>query len=820
MNESYLEHRAERDKAGIPPKPLNAWQVKDLVRHLKAPGGHDPEMLVDLITNRVPAGVAEAARVKAGFLNDIAWGTSTSPLVTPEKAVSLLGTMRGGYNTEHLIGLLSHETLAGSAAEALVHMILVFDASDTVIALAKSNIHARRVVEGWAGVEWFTAMPDVPEAITVTAFRVKGEINTDDLSPAAEAWSRPDIPLHALAMLENRMENTIEHISKLKKKGHPLVFVGDVVGTGSSRKSAVNSLLWHMGKDIPFVPNKRFGGYVVGAKIAPIFFNSLEDAGALPLECDVSKISDGDVLSIHPYEGRIYNTRTGETVAVFEIRTPGLLDEVRAGGRIPLIIGRSLSDKAAGAIGWDAPGIFSRTVAAPDAESGYTLAQKMVGRACGRNGIFPKAYCEPKIATVGSQDTTGPMTRDELNELACLKFKADLVMQSFCHTAAYPRTVDVKMHETLHQFIKKRGGIALFPGDGIIHSWLNRMVIPDTVGTGGDSHTRFPVGISFPAGSGMVAFAAAIGFMPLDMPESVLVKFSGMPRPGITTRDLVNGIALAAIRKGLLTAGKTDKINMFSGRIMEIEGLPDITIQQAYELTNASAERSASAATIALGEKPVVEFIEGSIALLKAMIDAGYGDSGTIIRRIEAMEKWLEDPVLLRRDEDAVFVDTLDVDIDDIREPILACPNDPDDVRPLSEVAGTPVDEVFIGSCMTGIEHLRTAGKILSGHRNIPSRLWIAPGTRMDAAVLKQEGYYAIYGRAGARIEIPGCSLCMGNQARVADNATVVSTSTRNFPNRMGSNTRVYLASAEVAAITAILGRIPTVAEYFAGCKL
>ncbi len=816
MIESYLKHKAEREASGIPPKPLRAAQVSELTGLLTAPGEHDPEMLAGLIAEHVPAGVDEAARIKADFLHEIAWGNRSSPCLTPEKAVFLLATMRGGYNTAHLIGLLSHETLGRDAAEALVHTTLVFDMFEEVRASYESNPHARRVMEGWAKAEWFTALPPVPQAVTATAFRVSGEINTDDLSPAGEAWSRPDIPLHALAMLENRITNPIETLFSLKEKGHPLVFVGDVVGTGSSRKSAVNSLLWHIGKDIPFVPNKRIGGYVLGAKIAPIFFNSLEDAGALPIQCDVSKIRSGDILSIYPYDGKIVTVQTGETAAEFAFRTNGLLDEVRAGGRIPLIIGRNLSDKAAKTIGWEAPDAFARSELPPDRQNGYSLAQKMVGRACGRNGIPAGAYCEPKIATVGSQDTTGPMTRDELSELACLKFKADLVMQSFCHTAAYPRTVDAEMHESLHRFFKKRGGIALYPGDGIIHSWLNRMVVPDTVGTGGDSHTRFPVGISFPAGSGLVAFAAAVGFMPIDMPESVLVKFSGKRRPGITVRDLVNGIARTAIQKGLLTVDKANKINTFSGRIMEMEGLPDIDIQQAYELTNASAERSASAATIAVSEQSVMDFITSSISLLKTMLDSGYGDTDAILRRMAAMEKWLANPLLLKRDADAKFAETLEVDLDDIREPILACPNDPDDVRSLSEVAGTPVDEVFIGSCMTGIQHLRNAGKILAGNRNIPARLWITPGTRMDAALLKKEGYYAIYGRAGARIEIPGCSLCMGNQARVADNTTVVSTSTRNFPNRMGDNTRVYLSSAELAAVTAVLGRIPTMGEYMA----
>ena len=815
MIEAYIEHKAERERLGIPPKPLTAAQVASLVELIADPGVNDPQLLMDLLANRVPAGVDEAARIKANFLNKLAWKELEASLVTPEEAVHLLGTMRGGYNTGHLIGLLENPGLADAAVDALVHTIFIFDAFESVLERCDTNGHARHLIEGWADAKWFTRLTPVPESITVTAFRVTGEINTDDLSPASEAWSRPDIPLHALAMLGTRVDKPIETISKLKEKGHPLAFVGDVVGTGSSRKSGVNSLLWHIGNDIPNVPNKRRGGFVLGGKIAPIFFNSLEDAGALPLECDVSKIENGDVLTIHPYAGKVFNSQTGELVSTFGIKANGLFDEVRAGGRIPLIIGRDLSDKAATALNRPLPNVFTRSETPPDRKSGYSLAQKIVGRACGRTGVTPGMYCEPIISTVGSQDTTGPMTRDELTELACLKFKADLVMQSFCHTAAYPRTIDVKMHEALHGFIKERGGVALYPGDGIIHCWLNRMVLPDTVGTGGDSHTRFPIGLSFPAGSGLVAFAAAIGFMPIDMPESVLVKLSGAAPRGITTRDIVNGIALCAIRKGLLTVDKANKQNVFSGRIMEIEGLPDISVQEAYELTNASAERSASAATIALEEKPVIDFVEKNLRLLNSMVMDGYGDAETIVQRIAAMEKWLDAPVLLRRDNDAQFAEAIEVNLSEITEPVLACPNDPDDVRLLSEVAGTAVDEVFIGSCMTGVEHLRNAGKILAGNKNLGvRRLWITPATRIDAATLKQEGYFAIFGQSGARIETPGCSLCMGNQARVADNATVVSTSTRNFPNRMGDGTRVYLASAELAAITAILGRIPTPDEY------
>ncbi len=813
MIEAYLEHKEQRERSGIPAKALTAGQVSDLIELIVKPGKNDSERLMNLLTHRVPAGVDEAARVKASFLNDIAWGSVKSPLITPQEAVFLLGTMRGGYNTAYLIDLLDNTQLADDAAQSLIYTIFIFDAFESVLSRQDANERAYRVIEGWADAAWFTRLPPVPESITVTAFRVRGEINTDDLSPASEAWSRPDIPLHALAMLGNRIDKPMETISQLKQQGHPLAFVGDVVGTGSSRKSGVNSLLWHIGKEIEHVPNKRSGGYVLGGKIAPIFFNSLEDAGALPLQCDVSKINNGDVLTIQPYAGKVLNAQNGEIVSTFEIQTKGLFDEVRAGGRIPLIIGRDLSDKAAKSKGRTVSNVFSRSEPPADQQSGYTLAQKIIGRACGQKGISPGTYCEPTTTTVGSQDTTGPMTRDELNELACLKFKADLVMQSFCHTAAYPRTIDVEMHATLHRFMKDRGGVSLYPGDGIIHCWLNRMVIPDTVGTGGDSHTRFPIGISFPAGSGLVAFAAAIGFMPIDMPESVLVKLSGSLQQGITVRDIVNGIAYSAIQKGLLTVDKADKKNVFSGRIMEIEGLPDISVQEAYELTNASAERSASAATIALDKKPVIDFIQGNVELLRSMIAGNYGNAETISQRIAALEKWLRHPELLKRDDDARFAETITVDLSEIKEPVLACPNDPDDVRLLSEVAGTPVNEIFIGSCMTGIEHLRRAGKILAGNRST-GHLWITPGTRMDAATLKQEGYYATFGRSGARIETPGCSLCMGNQARVADNTTVMSTSTRNFPNRMGDNTQVYLASAELAAVTAILGRIPTVEEY------
>ncbi len=814
MINTYLMHKKEREARGLPPKPMTAGQVQAVIEQLSASDGYDLSMLHDLLAYRVPAGVDEAARIKAEFLTEVANGRVTCPVITPDQAVMLLGTMRGGYNIAPLIQLLENEALASVAADALARTILIFDAVDDVFDLSRSNLQARRVIDGWAAAEWFTKSPPLPESITVTAFKVEGEINTDDLSPAGEAWSRPDIPLHAMAMLENRVTQPIETISRLKEKGHPLAFVGDVVGTGSSRKSAVNSLLWHIGQDIAHVPNKRSGGYAIGGQIAPIFFNSLEDAGALPIECDVSRIANGDVLTIYPYDGKIVNADTGETVAEFALKTRGLPDEFRAGGRIPLIIGRSLTDTVRQMLGLKPSDLFVRPQQAPDSGKGYTLAQKMVGRACDLPGVRPGAYCEPKITTVGSQDTTGPMTRDELTELACLKFNADLVMQSFCHTAAYPRTVDVEMQDTLHDFMKERGGVSLYPGDGIIHLWLNRMLIPDTVGTGGDSHTRFPIGISFPAGSGLIAFAAAIGIMPLDMPESVLVKFSGTRQPTITTRDLVNAIPYAAINQGLLTVEKAGKKNIFSGRIMEIEGLDDLSIQEAYELTNSAAERSASAATIALSEASVIAGIQQNIVLLNAMLLDGYGDDQTIRDRIAALEEWLADPELMKRDADAEYAATIEVNMDEVTEPILACPNDPDDVRLLSEVAGTPVDEVFIGSCMTGIDQFRNTGKLLAGKRNLFTRLWLAPGTRMNVRTLKAEGYYSIFGRARARIEIPGCSLCMGNQARVADNATVVSTSTRNFPNRMGNNANVYLGSAEIAVITAMLGRIPMVDEY------
>jgi len=815
MINDYLAHQQERNTLGIPPKPLDARQTAALTELLQNPQDADPGLVYDLIADRVPAGVDEAAKIKADFLAALARGEKSSPMVSPEQAVYLLGTMGGGFNIDPLIELLDDLQLCAKAADALAATILIFDAFEKVFEKSAVNNQARRVIDGWAEAEWFLRAPKVPKTITVTAFKVDGEINTDDFSPASEAWSRPDIPLHATAMLRNRIEKPLETMAELRQKGHPLAFVGDVVGTGSSRKSAANSLLWHIGDDIPHVPNKRRGGVVIGGKIAPIFFTSLEDAGALPVECDVSGIQNGDVLVIRPHDGVIENADTGQTVAEFTLKPATILDEVRAGGRIPLIIGRTLTDKTRNRLALGSSEIFCRPVEPEKSPRGYTLAQKMVGRACGENGVRPGQYCEPKMTTVGSQDTTGPMTRDELKELACLQFNADLVMQSFCHTAAYPRSVDIEMQESLHEFIKQRRGVALHPGDGIIHSWLNRMLLPDTVGTGGDSHTRFPVGISFPAGSGLVAFAAAIGFMPLDMPESVRVRFTGTPAQGLTIRDVVNAVPYAAMEQGLLTKEKSGKKNVFSGRIMEMEGLSHLPVTAAYELTNAAAERSAAAAVIRLDEKPVAEFLKQNIEILSLLVREGYGDRQTIEARMEKMQAWLNDPHLLRADADAQYAADLEVDLSRITEPIAACPNDPDDVRRLSQIAGTPVDEVFIGSCMTDIAQMENAGKILENAGGaVPVRLWITPPTRLAARHLRQQGWFYTYGRAGARMEVPGCSLCMGNQARVADNAVVVSTSTRNFPHRMGNNCRVYLGSAELAAVSAILGHIPDPDEY------
>ncbi|EPB6467812.1 bifunctional aconitate hydratase 2/2-methylisocitrate dehydratase [Cronobacter dublinensis] len=826
MLEEYRKHVAERAAEGIVAKPLDATQMAALVELLKNPPAGEEEFLLDLLTNRVPPGVDEAAYVKAGFLAAVAKGEASSPLVTPEKAIELLGTMQGGYNIHPLIEALDNEKLAPIAAKALSHTLLMFDNFYDVEEKAKAgNVYAKQIMQSWADAEWFLSRPSLPEKITVTVFKVTGETNTDDLSPAPDAWSRPDIPLHALAMLKNAREGIepdqpgavgpVKQIEALQQKGFPLAYVGDVVGTGSSRKSATNSVLWFMGDDIPFVPNKRGGGVVLGGKIAPIFFNTMEDAGALPVEVDVSNLNMGDVIDIYPFKGEVRNHETGELLANFELKTDVLIDEVRAGGRIPLIIGRGLTTKAREALGLPHSDVFRHAKDVAESNRGYSLAQKMVGRACGVAGVRPGAYCEPKMTSVGSQDTTGPMTRDELKDLACLGFSADLVMQSFCHTAAYPKPVDVTTHHTLPDFIMNRGGVSLRPGDGVIHSWLNRMLLPDTIGTGGDSHTRFPIGISFPAGSGLVAFAAATGVMPLDMPESVLVRFKGQMQPGITLRDLVHAIPYYAIQQGLLTVEKKGKKNIFSGRILEIEGLPDLKVEQAFELTDASAERSAAGCTIKLNKEPIIEYLNSNIVLLKWMIAEGYGDRRTLERRIQGMEKWLADPQLLEADADAEYAAVIDIDLNEIKEPILCAPNDPDDARLLSDVTGDKIDEVFIGSCMTNIGHFRAAGKLLDTHKGqLPTRLWVAPPTRMDAAQLTEEGYYSVFGKSGARIEIPGCSLCMGNQARVADGATVVSTSTRNFPNRLGTGANVYLASAELAAVAALIGRLPTPDEY------
>lgn len=812
--EQYELHTQERAAEKIPPLPLNAQQVAQIVELLKNPATKESTTCLELLTHRVPPGVDQAAYVKAGFLAAIAKGEQQCPFISPEKATELLGTMLGGYNIQPLIQLLDNKQLASIAAKALSHTLLMFDAYHDVFEKAKHNPIAKQVIDSWAAAEWFSQKSPLAKQITVTVFKVPGETNTDDLSPAQEAWSRPDIPLHANAMLINRMPGALQLIQELKQKGHPIAYVGDVVGTGSSRKSAINSVLWHMGNDIPFVPNKRQGGVILGGKIAPIFFNTAQDAGALPIEVDVSQLNTGDVINIYPYEGKITDQQ-GKTLATFQLKPITITDEVRAGGRIPLIIGRSLTDKTREQLHLKSSDIFLRPELPKDTGKGFTLAQKMVGRACGVAGIRPGTYCEPRMSTVGSQDTTGPMTRDELKELACLGFSADLVMQSFCHTAAYPKPVDIQTQHELPDFISSRGGVVLKPGDGIIHSWLNRMLLPDKVGTGGDSHTRFPLGISFPGGSGLVAFAAAIGVMPLDMPESVLVKFTGKMQPGITLRDLVNAIPYIAIQKGLLTVDSNNKKNVFSGRILEIEGLPDLKIEQAFEFADASAERSANGCTVRLNKEPVIEYLKSNIALLKSMIASGYQDARSIQRRIDAMEQWLSNPELLVADNDAEYAEIIEIDLTKITEPLLACPNDPDNIKPLSAVANDKVDEVFIGSCMTNIGHYRAAGKVLKDFANpVPTVLWIAPPTRMDAHQLTQEGYYSIFGQAGARTEMPGCSLCMGNQARVKDGATVVSTSTRNFPNRMGKNANVYLCSAELAAIAAIYGRLPSVNEY------
>ena len=813
MLKTYATHVQERAAQNLPPLPLTAEQVAQLVELVKNPPAGEEKTLLDLLENRIPAGVDQSAYVKAAFLSDVANGKATSPLVSAEKAVQLLGTMLGGYNVQALVALLD-TPMAAEAVKALSHTTLMFDAFYDVDEKMKAgNAHARTLIESWANAEWFTNVPKLADEIKVVVFKVDGETNTDDLSPAQEAWSRPDIPQHAKAMLVNKMPEGLKTIETLKQKGLPLAYVGDVVGTGSSRKSAINSVQWYMGNDIPHIPNKRTGGVILGSKIAPIFFNTAEDSGALPIQCDVSKMQMGDVVTIKPYAGQVLNDK-GEVISTFELAPTTMPDEVRAGGRIPLIIGRGLTSNARKALGLPASDLFIQAVAPKDTGKGFTLAQKMVGRACGVTGVRPGAYCEPKATTVGSQDTTGGMTRDELKELACLGFSADLVMQSFCHTAAYPKPVDIKLQHSLPEFMSSRGGVSLKPGDGVIHSWLNRMVLPDTVGTGGDSHTRFPIGISFPAGSGLVAFAAAMGVMPLDMPESVLVRFKGKMQPGITLRDLVNASPFAAIQEGTLTVGKQGKKNVFNGRILEIEGLPDLKVEQAFEFADASAERSANGCTVKLNKEPVIEFLNSNIVLLQNMIDSGYQDARTLQRRIESMQAWLAKPELLEADADAEYAHVIEIDLNEIKEPLVACPNDPDDIKPLSAVVGDKIDEVFIGSCMTNIGHYRAAAKVLEGAGGIPTRLWIAPPTRMDEAQLRDEGVYSVFGIAGARTEVPGCSLCMGNQARVADKATVFSTSTRNFDNRMGRDARVYLGSAELAAVCAKLGRVPSLAEY------
>lgn len=830
MLDAYRHHVAERAALGIPPLPLSAQQTADVIELIKQLPAGEEAFLVDLISHRVPAGVDDAAKVKASYLAAVAFGTESTPLITRERATELLGTMLGGYNVAPLVDLLDDAAVGTIAAEGLKKTLLVFDAFHDVEEKARAgNANARAVLQSWADAEWFTSKPEVPQSFTITVFKVPGETNTDDLSPAPDATTRPDIPMHALAMLKNRRPDApfvpeedgrrgpIQEILTLKDKGHLVAYVGDVVGTGSSRKSATNSVLWWTGDDIPYIPNKRAGGVCLGSKIAPIFYNTMEDAGALPIELDVSQMHHGDVVELRPYDGKAL--KDGAVIAEFQVKSEVLFDEVRAGGRIPLIIGRGLTAKARESLGLPATDLFRQPQQPADTGKGYSLAQKMVGRACGLpegQGVRPGTYCEPKMTSVGSQDTTGPMTRDELKDLACLGFSADLVMQSFCHTAAYPKPVDVKTHHTLPEFISTRGGISLRPGDGVIHSWLNRMLLPDTVGTGGDSHTRFPVGISFPAGSGLVAFAAATGVMPLDMPESVLVRFKGQMQPGVTLRDLVNAIPYYAIKAGLLTVAKQGKKNIFSGRILEIEGLPELKVEQAFELSDASAERSAAGCTVRLNKEPIIEYLTSNITLLKWMIAEDYADARSLARRIAKMEAWLADPQLLEPDADAEYAAVIEIDLADVHEPLLACPNDPDDVKSLSDVAGTAIDEVFIGSCMTNIGHFRAAAKLLEGKRDIPTRLWVAPPTKMDASELTKEGVYGTFGTAGARMEMPGCSLCMGNQAQVREGATVFSTSTRNFPNRLGRNSNVFLGSAELAAICSRLGRIPTREEYMA----
>jgi len=816
MKGSYLKHLNEREKNNLPPLALNAKQTKSVVESLI--DGGDDDFYLDLLTHRVPPGVDEAAYVKAGFLTSIAKGDETCKAISKKHATFLLGTMLGGYSIASLIDLLDDKETAEAACEALSHTILIYEAYQSIIEKSANNVYAKKIVSSWADAEWFTSKDALPESIQVTVFRVDGETNTDDLSPATEAWSRPDIPLHAKAMLIKKMDNPLEKIAELKQKGLPLAYVGDVVGTGSSRKSAINSVLWHMGEPIEYIPNKNSGGIVLGGKIAPIFFNTAEDSGALPIQCDVSGLKMGDEITIYPFDGVIKDS-SGKVVSKFDLAPSTMPDEVRAGGRIPLIIGRGLTDKTRADLGLKVSDVFLRPVDPKNSSLGFTLAQKIVGKACGVKGIRPGTYCEPRMSTVGSQDTTGAMTRDELKELACLGFSADLVMQSFCHTAAYPKPIDLELQHTLPDFMHSRGGVSLKPGDGIIHSWLNRMLLPDAVGTGGDSHTRFPIGISFPAGSGLVAFGASIGVLPLDMPESVLVRFKGEMQPGITLRDLVNAIPYIAIQKGLLTVDKSNKKNVFSGRVLEIEGLGDLKVEQAFELADATAERSANGCTVKLNKEPITEYLNSNITLLGSMIDSGYDDKKTIAKRIQDMKKWLENPELLEADKDCEYAEIIEIDLNEIKEPILACPNDPDDVRLLSSVAKTSIDEVFIGSCMTNIGHFRAAAQLLKDKSELNTVLWIVPPTRMDEKQLRAEGIYETFERLTERTEVPGCSLCMGNQARVEEGASVVSTSTRNFPNRLGDNSNVFLASAEVAAISAKLGYIPTPEEYLSLMK-
>ena len=816
MLESYKKHVQERADLNIPPLPLDAEQTSQLVELLKSEHA-ESDFLLNLFKERIPAGVDQAAYVKAAFLADITEGNTSSPFINKIEAVEILGTMLGGYNIQPLIKCLKDDELADTAVKTLSNTLLIFDAFNEIFELSKSNKYAEEVIQNWADAKWFTDKQDLPEKIKLTVYKVSGEINTDDLSPAPDAWSRPDIPLHALAMFKmprTGLSDPLGTIDKLKEKGNPLVFVGDVVGTGSSRKSATNSVLWHMGDEIPCIPNKKEGGFCFGGKIAPIFFNTLEDSGAFPIEMDVSQMIMGQEIILEPFNGKVIDANTNEILSEFTLKTDVILDEVRANGRIPLIIGRQLTDKSREALDLGTSDVFRRPSAEDESSKGFTLAQKMVGKACGVKGIRAGTYCEPRMSTVGSQDTTGPMTRDELKELACLGFSADLVMQSFCHTAAYPKPVDIETQHNLPDFIMNRGGVSLRPGDGIIHSWMNRMLLPDCVGTGGDSHTRFPIGISFPAGSGLVAFAATLGVMPLDMPESVLVRFKGDMQPGITLRDLVNAIPYAAIQRGLLTIDKDNKKNIFSGRCLEIEGLPDMKVEQAFELSDASAERSASGCTVRLNKEPIIEYLNSNIVMLRWMIASGYGDAKTLERRAQAMEEWILNPELLEPDENAEYAEVIEIDLNEIKEPLLACPNDPDDIKPLSEVANTKIQEVFIGSCMTNIGHFRAAGTLLEKYSGIKARLWVVPPTKMDEKQLIEEGIYNIFGVSGARTEVPGCSLCMGNQARVLANSTVVSTSTRNFPNRLGDGANVFLASAELSAISAVLGKLPTVDEY------